>query len=163
MTTNPETLTVSEDDACPCGLCDESEDCTACDGDGGDPDGYGKCWTCDGEGTVTPEHCCACGGSPYCACCRTCGAECIGSCSCPVTVTLADGTVKTLPPAQDEPADEQDWEPADDRDSQPPEDYYDAPAVVGDSAAAEGSHSHEPPFPDDPPVPTDDLPDWPHF
>jgi len=45
---------------------------------------------------VTPEHCCACGGSPYCTCCSKCGAECIAGCRCPVTVQLAGGGTLTL-------------------------------------------------------------------
>ncbi|WP_424891814.1 hypothetical protein [Streptomyces sp. XH2] len=139
MTTTTDGLTVSEDDACQSGLCAESEDCTACDGSGEDPDGYGKCWTCDGEGMITPEHCCACGGSPYCNCCRACGAECIGSCTCPVTVTLADGTTKTLPPADEEDHEEPDFRD-DEPDPEPPDGYYDrAPEPVS-------GYSTEPPF-----------------
>ncbi|WP_367134478.1 MULTISPECIES: hypothetical protein [Streptomyces] len=139
-----------------CDICAVLVDC-ACDGD--DP----GCWTCGGQGEYIPDHCCACGGSPYCQCCPTCRAECIGSCTCPVTVTLADGTTKTLPPADEEEHEEPDFrddEPA----PEPPEDYYDDEVVAAaNSTVPEGSYSNEPPFPADPPVPTDDLPDWPPF
>jgi hypothetical protein len=80
-----------------CDICEYvREECGACDGTG--DDGYDPwgCPTCGGSGEVTPEHCCACGGPPYCACCRTCGASCIGDCKCPVTVQLADGGTLTL-------------------------------------------------------------------
>jgi hypothetical protein len=84
----------------PCHICDyEREECGACDGTG--DDGYGSwgCLSCGGTGEVTLEHCCACGGAPYCTCCSKCGAECIAECSCPVTVQLVGGGTLTLGPA----------------------------------------------------------------
>ncbi|GAA2108043.1 hypothetical protein [Streptomyces synnematoformans] len=85
------------DDVCPSGLCDEQQECTACDGSGADMEGGsdGGCWHCHGAGQVAPEHCYACGGSPYCQCCRTCGLY-AGTCSCPQPVTLSSGRVLTL-------------------------------------------------------------------
>jgi len=61
----------------PCDICaNEREECHACDGTG--DDGYDPwgCPACGGSGEVIPEHCCACGGSPYCNCCSKCGAPC---------------------------------------------------------------------------------------
>ena len=72
----------------PCDICTEPGPCD-CD----DPD---ECERCYGSGVYVPEHCCVCGGSPYCVCCRACGAECIGECKCPVTVQRADGSTLTL-------------------------------------------------------------------
>lgn len=46
--------------ACPSGLCDEAVEC--------DCDGNPDCWECGGTGEVVPDHCCNCGGSPYCQC-----------------------------------------------------------------------------------------------
>jgi hypothetical protein len=85
------------DDPETCELCEQPEDCSTCDGSGqdmytGTDDG---CFECGGTGQVIPEHCCDCGGSPYCQCCTACG-NYAGTCGCPVTVTLADGTTKTL-------------------------------------------------------------------
>ncbi|MEU5426878.1 hypothetical protein AB0H73_14915 [Streptomyces olivoreticuli] len=158
MTTSPAALTVSEGDACPSGLCDQTDDCDACGGTGEDLTGNDDCDECGGKGEVTPGHCCACGGSPYCTCCPSCSATYIGACECPVEVTLADGTTKTLPPARDEDG----WDPAGDV-GHAPEGYYDEPAAVADPKAPEESHSDEPPFPDGPPAPTADLADWPPF
>jgi hypothetical protein len=79
----------------PCDICAEGGDeCGACDGSGED-DGFAICWRCGGTGWAVPEHCCLCGGSPYCNCCHRCG-KCIGECPCPVEVQLADGSVRTL-------------------------------------------------------------------
>ena len=80
----------------PCEICDDPEPCEC------EPDweeeylGYPVCSQCGGTGEYVPEHCCVCGGSPYCVCCRTCGASCIGNCKCPVTVQLSDGEAKVL-------------------------------------------------------------------
>ena len=82
-----------------CNVCVHGQqECGNCDGSGDDGSSWG-CLTCGGSGEVVPDHCCACGGSPYCNCCRTCGAECIGDCTCPVTVQRADGSTLTLPGA----------------------------------------------------------------
>lgn len=76
-----------------------------------------------------------------------------------------------------EPEHERDWhqEFKDDRamglidehgnptDPEPPEDYYDTLDAPDEPGAAVWSYSSEPPFPDGPPAPTDDLPDWPPF
>ncbi|MFF7023002.1 hypothetical protein ACFY97_18615 [Streptomyces klenkii] len=125
-------LRIDQSDACPSGLCDQSEDCEHCDGNQDD------CLNCGGNGWTTPDHCCACGGSPYCTCCPNCTATYIGACECPVEVTLADGTTKTLPPARDE----DDWDPAGDayHDPEPPEGYYD------EAPEPSGGYSNEPPF-----------------
>jgi hypothetical protein len=73
------------DDAC----CESAEwiDCDCEDADF-DPD---DCFRCGGYGSYLSEHCCACGGSPYCNCCRKCGASCVAACKCPITVTLESG------------------------------------------------------------------------
>jgi hypothetical protein len=79
----------------PCDICEyERNECSNCEGSGDDGSSWG-CMTCDGTGEVVPGHCCVCGGSPYCTCCRTCE-ECVGTCKCPVTVQLADGGTLTL-------------------------------------------------------------------
>lgn len=77
----------------PCDICADPEPCD-CD----DPE---ECYRCYGSGEYVPEHCCLCGGSPYCNCCRTCG-QCVGTCRCPVTVQLADGGALTLEGADGE-------------------------------------------------------------
>ena len=83
----------------PCEICADgpTEECGTCEGSGYDDfSADGRCVDCGGVGAFTPEHCCACGGSPYCTCCRTCGASCIAACRCPVTVRRADGSTMTL-------------------------------------------------------------------
>lgn len=83
-------MTDEEDyEACPSGLCFEEVECSCYDEDSED------CWYCDGTGYRVPDHCCACGGSPYCACCRKCGAACVGECKCPIP-TERDGKVVTV-------------------------------------------------------------------
>ena len=88
---------VSAED-CPSGACNDTEECGACEGSGddggGDFDGRG-CDSCGGSGVRVPEHCCACGGSPYCNCCSKCGARCVGECRCPIT-TQRDGKQVTV-------------------------------------------------------------------
>ncbi len=80
----------------PCGICsDGPEECTSCYGEGEDEGGY-DCTACYGSGERIPEHCCACGGSPYCTCCSKCGAPCVGACTCPITVQLHDGSTLTV-------------------------------------------------------------------
>jgi hypothetical protein len=81
----------------PCDICESGgEDCGACEGSGdADYDGDGRCWSCGGTGWAVPEHCCLCGGSSYCTCCRTCG-QCVGTCRCPLTVQLHDGSTLIL-------------------------------------------------------------------
>jgi hypothetical protein len=87
----------------PCEICASGGgECAAGDGTGDENyDGDGGCWACGGTGWAIPEHCCLCGGSPYCTCCRTCG-QCVGTCQCPVTVQLHDGSTITLGPAAGE-------------------------------------------------------------
>lgn len=63
-----------------CGCRGEDEDCPAC----------------GGTSEHIPEHCCDCGASPYCQCCKTCGSPNAGRCGCPVTVHLSDGRTRTL-------------------------------------------------------------------
>jgi hypothetical protein len=79
-----------------CEICAGMDDheCGNCDGSG-EIDWGQPCYSCGGTGMVTPEHCCLCGGSPYCTCCRTCG-QCVGTCRCPVTVRLGGGGTLTL-------------------------------------------------------------------
>lgn len=50
-----------------------------------------RCSLCRGTGWFIPEHCCACHGSPYCTCCRACGASCVSKCTCPIAVALEGG------------------------------------------------------------------------
>ncbi|MEU4229521.1 hypothetical protein AB0F17_34935 [Nonomuraea sp. NPDC026600] len=78
---------------CPAGLCGEYEDETECD-----CDGISFCWDCNSSGMVERpvEHCCYCGGSPYCQCCKICSVSCIGDCRCPIGVYLQDGRLVTL-------------------------------------------------------------------
>ncbi|MFI1095134.1 hypothetical protein [Streptomyces sp. NPDC020917] len=83
------------DERQPCELCEQREDCSVCDGSGEATYPYDECFECSGTGVVIPEHCCDCGGSPYCQCCTTCG-NYAGTCGCTVTVTLLDGTTKPL-------------------------------------------------------------------
>lgn len=71
------------------GLCCDYAEWADCDCDG---QWEGECHNCWGAGGYVPDHCCACGGSPYCQCCPTCGASCVGNCTCPLPVTLANGT-----------------------------------------------------------------------
>lgn len=79
-----------------CYICDgRGEDCMACER-GGNDDLDGRCYTCGGAGWFIPEHCCACGGSPYCNCCSKCGASCVSECKCPIPVQLSDGSVMTV-------------------------------------------------------------------
>ncbi|MBY8888038.1 hypothetical protein K7472_24820 [Streptomyces sp. PTM05] len=86
-----------EEDDFACEMCERYEDCAACDGSGedmyaGTDDG---CYECGGTGQTIPDHCCDCGGSPYCQCCTQCG-NYAGTCGCPVTHTRLDGTTTTL-------------------------------------------------------------------
>ncbi|MGK5733211.1 hypothetical protein [Streptomyces sp. URMC 124] len=153
MTNQPEILDIEPDEACPSGLCDQIDDCETCAGNG-------DCVDCGGNGWTTPDHCCACGGSPYCTCCPNCSATYIGACDCPIEVTLADGSTPSLPPARDE----DDSYPAcdDDHDPQPPEGYYDDHVPAGNEPAGR-QWSSEPPFPDDRPAPTTEVDYWPPF
>lgn len=83
-------------DAEPCDVCaDGPQDCTSCDGSGEDGGGF-DCTACYGSGTRIPDHCCACGGSPYCNCCSKCGARCVGDCRCSITVQMHDGSTRTV-------------------------------------------------------------------
>lgn len=81
-----------------CDTCTDGwEDCGACDGSGEDMEAYGDaCSYCGGRGQVIPDHCCVCGGSPYCQCCSKCGSPNAGTCSCTMTVQMSDGTTRTL-------------------------------------------------------------------
>jgi hypothetical protein len=80
----------------PCEICaDGPQDCTSCDGTGEDCGGY-DCMACYGSGECVPDHCCACGGSPYCNCCSKCGAPCAADCDCPIVVQLHDGATLTV-------------------------------------------------------------------
>lgn len=47
----------------PCSICadDAATECGYCDG-------TGDCFHCGGYGWSTPDHCCRCGGMPYCQC-----------------------------------------------------------------------------------------------
>lgn len=90
----PLDVALAEDEReCRAGLCDEPEDCGACWGEGVNADDGLSCYRCYGSGQVTPDHCCVCGGSPYCLCCRTCGATCVAACRCPITTTIGGKTV----------------------------------------------------------------------
>lgn len=82
-----------------CEICTDGwEDCGNCDGSGDDMDAGTDegCYRCGGRGRIIPDHCCACGGSPYCTCCSKCGAPNAGYCGCTITVQRADGTTRTL-------------------------------------------------------------------
>ncbi|WP_018658493.1 hypothetical protein [Actinomadura flavalba] len=82
-----------------CEICDDDADtytCSWCEGSG-DRNEYGDvCDACGGRGEVTPDHCCYCGGSPYCNRCHQCGAECAADCNHPAIIQLADGRTHTL-------------------------------------------------------------------
>lgn len=80
-------------EVCPSGGCNETEDCRACE-DGDNEEYDGRCYSCGGLGWRVPEHCCQCGGSPYCQCCRTCGGY-VGTCKCPIP-TERDGKQVTV-------------------------------------------------------------------
>lgn len=82
---------------CPSGVCNDSQECGACDGSGDDMEGVSDdgCYHCGGAGQKVPEHCCACGGSPYCQCCPTCGGGYVGDCKCPIP-TERDGKQVTV-------------------------------------------------------------------
>jgi hypothetical protein len=74
---------LAEDDSCD--VCaGEGEDCGSCDGSGEGDSWDGVCSWCGGAGQLIPEHCCVCGGSPYCLCCSRCGGY-VGTCTCPIT------------------------------------------------------------------------------
>jgi hypothetical protein len=84
----------------PCEICagedpDAWRECGHCDGSGEDWTGT-ACAACGGEGEVIIEHCCGCGGSPYCNCCTKCGAVCVADCRCPIQVQRHDGTVTLI-------------------------------------------------------------------
>ncbi|MEU9888652.1 hypothetical protein [Sphaerisporangium sp. NPDC051011] len=83
------------DEACnvcePCGVCRDGAEACDCDGETDWDGGYVCC-----SGWRIPDHCCDCGGSPYCVKCHTCGAECFGDCRCPITVSLSSGGTITL-------------------------------------------------------------------
>ncbi|MCF3101448.1 hypothetical protein IPZ58_07620 [Streptomyces roseoverticillatus] len=135
-------MTTIDDVEESCDICAEPIACE-CD----DPE---HCWTCDGAGEYVPDHCCACGGSPYCQCCPTCSADNAGACQCPMTVTLADGTTKAIPPVTPEPDQEHEAPDVhdDEPDPEPPDGYYDeAPEPTGPSEPwSTGGYSSEPPF-----------------
>lgn len=83
---------------CPeCGM--PAEECHACD-EGGDDWSGERCHSCGGSGWRIPDHCCRCGGSPYCDCCGRCGKP-VATCACPVEVQMSDGTVRVLGPARE--------------------------------------------------------------
>ena len=91
--------------SCPvCGGCENTgtQPCPGCQPEAADRmmppcdyDDPDDCARCYGTGEYVPEHCCLCGGSPYCTCCRTCG-QCIATCACPVDVEMSDGSTRTL-------------------------------------------------------------------
>jgi hypothetical protein len=83
------------DDEIETGLCCQFIEWENCECDDAYP-GWEDCETCGGKGRYLPEHCCACGGSPYCQCCRTCGASCVAACTCPISVTLESGKTLTV-------------------------------------------------------------------
>lgn len=72
-----------------CPYMPEEEDCDCWE--------YGYDWCVESH---VPDHCCDCGGSPYCQCCGKCGAACLGSCRCSVTVQLQDGGSLELGPVK---------------------------------------------------------------
>ena len=71
-----------------CWTCSQPEECPCEDLDG--------CYRCGGSGEFIPDHCCVCGGSPYCQCCGKCGSPSVGRCDCPIPVPLSDGTTTTV-------------------------------------------------------------------
>lgn len=71
-------------ESCPSGLCFEEVECGCFE------ENMEDCWHCGGTGYRVREHCCACGSGPYCVCCRTCAAECVAECTCPIP-TERDG------------------------------------------------------------------------
>lgn len=73
----------------PCDICRDGWEECYCDDDA-------DCYHCGGSGERIPDHCCACGGSPYCNCCTRCGASCVGACTCPIPVQISDGTTRTV-------------------------------------------------------------------
>jgi hypothetical protein len=75
-------------DPLPCDVCEEEVEC-GCDDEW-------DCYSCGGSGYRVPEHCCDCGGSPYCMVCSRCSAPCAGSCSCPIPVLSYDGDVRMV-------------------------------------------------------------------
>lgn len=97
------------------GECGEPDECDIC----ADHEEECGCWGedrhcsgCNGSGYRIPEHCCSCGGGPYCQCCKRCGATCMGSCRCPIEVRGFDGdTIGVLPgnPPDDDPDDDR-WQ-----------------------------------------------------
>ncbi|GGP55816.1 hypothetical protein [Streptomyces abikoensis] len=132
-------MSIIDDTEEPCDLCAEPIECE-CD----DPE---YCSTCDGFGEYVPDHCCDCGGSPYCQCCSSCSAPNAGACSCTVTVTLLDGTVKALPAPDGELEPEFERDVHRDTDPEPPDDYYDeAPADASGPMSGAVGYSTEPPF-----------------
>lgn len=54
----------------PCSICAGNDDteCGNCEGSGDDGSPDGRCFDCGGFGWRTPDHCCRCGGTPYCRC-----------------------------------------------------------------------------------------------
>ncbi|MEV7264001.1 hypothetical protein AB0N38_10660 [Micromonospora aurantiaca] len=75
--------TTGPDDEPECYICADGpqRECGACDGSGD-----------DGERDYDPG-CHGCGGSPYCACCRKCGASCVADCRCPIPTERGGRTV----------------------------------------------------------------------
>lgn len=78
------------------GCCEyaEWEDCNCDEAD--DYDGTRSCFRCGGAGEYVPDHCCLCGGSPYCNRCHKCGANCVADCNCPIPVMLESGKTITV-------------------------------------------------------------------
>lgn len=85
-----------DDERMACNVCEDGwVDCSWCEG-GGEGEYGDRCPDCGGRGELIPDHCCACGGMPYCQCCRQCGAPYSGSCGCKIPVQMSDGTVKAF-------------------------------------------------------------------
>lgn len=72
-----------------CWHCTQFEECYC------DPK-WDDCGKCGGSGEYVPDHCCVCGGSPYCNCCGKCGKPSVGNCECPIIVPLVDGKTITV-------------------------------------------------------------------